>query len=126
MALTNRVCFQANLRDALRCRVCGREPLSQQNYHRGFEYHHVRAQSEGGSDEIENIVLLCFNCHLRHHQGKLTLPQFDQSWDFGFDCRSCGTKLDARSVEMNCGWYRCDKCHETVYLWAHCGLNKLT
>lgn len=121
MALENRACFQTNLRDGLRCRVCGQAPLSRQNYHRGFEYHHVQAQSEGGSDEIENIVLLCYGCHLRHHQRKLVLPQFDQTWNLQFSCHDCDLQLDTRTVEMNCGWYRCGKCHETVHLWTHCG-----
>jgi hypothetical protein len=56
MSLTNRTCFQVNLRDGLRCRVCGREPATQQNYHRGFEYHHVQPQSAGGADETNNLI----------------------------------------------------------------------
>ena len=119
MSLENRTCFQANLRDGLRCRVCG--PLSRLNYHRGFEYHHVQPQSEGGNDEIENIVLLCSECHLRHHQRKLVLPHFDQAWSFHFRCHSCDAELNAHLADMNCGWYRCDKCHEKTHLWTHCG-----
>ncbi|HVF85458.1 MAG TPA: HNH endonuclease [Abditibacteriaceae bacterium] len=122
MSLENRTCFQVNLRDGLRCRVCRRAPLSQQNYHRGFEYHHVRAQSEGGSDETENIVLLCYDCHLRHHQGKLILPHFDDlEMDETFACHACEANLNIETVEMNCGWYRCDECHDKTHLWTHCG-----
>jgi predicted RNA-binding Zn-ribbon protein involved in translation (DUF1610 family) len=26
-------------------------------------------------------------------------------------------------VEMNCGWYRCEKCRKQTHLWEHCGFN---
>lgn len=124
MSIENRVCFQVNMRDGLCCRVCGKAPLSQENYHRGFQYHHVQAQSENGSDETDNIVLLCANCHLRHHQGKLKLPHLDNRWNGRFLCRVCEAELDAQTVEMNCGWYLCDKCGNKTHLWTHCGLDE--
>ncbi len=127
MSIANRVCFQANLRDGLCCRVCGKSPLSQRNYHRGFEYHHVQPRSENGSDEIENVVLLCADCHLKHHQGKLKLPHFDDlEPPATFRCHNCDAELQGEAAEMNCGWYRCDKCETTTHLWTHCGLEPAT
>jgi hypothetical protein len=110
-----------NLRDSLRCRVCGRQPTAQENYHRGFEYHHVQPLSAGGSDETTNIVLLCHDCHTAHHRGRLTLPHFsDLEMEQSFACHNCRAELDIDTVTMNCGWYRCNVCDQTVHLWAHC------
>ena len=122
MALTNRTCFQVNLRDELKCRVCGRAPLTEQNYHRGFGYHHVQFQSHGGSDEPENVILLCAQCHTRLHQQKLDLPPLgDLTPPPAIFCHNCATSVDPETVEMNCGWYKCETCHHKVHLFDHCG-----
>ena len=122
MGIDNRTCFQVNLRDGLRCRVCGRAPVSQQNYHRGFEYHHLQMRSEGGLDEIENLILLCHECHTLHHKGRLTLPHFDDlKLAPTFKCHQCEVENETETVEMNCGWYRCESCRNQTHLWAHCG-----
>jgi hypothetical protein len=125
MALSNRTCFQVNLRDGLKCRLCGRAPQSQQNYHRGFEYHHVKPQSEGGPDEADNVVLLCHDCHLRHHRNHIVLPPLgDLTPPAEFACKRCGTLLSPHAVEMNCGWYRCGHCGETTHLFSHCSCDE--
>lgn len=125
MALSNRVCFQVNLRDGLRCRVCRCEPQAPETYHRGFGYHHVVPQSEGGADETENVVLLCRDCHTRYHQGRLILPVFDDLAPLGtFPCYRCGALLQGATVEMNCGWYRCDACRQKTRLFEHCGFTE--
>lgn len=86
----------------------------------------MQPQSEGGSDTIENIVLLCADCHLRHHQRKLALPPFDGlEPDESFRCHVCDNALNIETVTMNCGWYRCEQCDQTVHLWAHCGFDVL-
>jgi 5-methylcytosine-specific restriction endonuclease McrA len=36
------------------CRVCG---------HRGQEVHHVTFRSQGGKNEMSNLILLCTTCH---------------------------------------------------------------
>ena len=125
MGIDNRTCFQVNLRDGLRCRVCGRVPLSQQNYHRGFEYHHLQMRSEGGADETENLILLCHDCHIRHHKGRLLLPLFDDlQLEDAFNCHQCGAANSTETVEMNCGWYRCEHCRQQTHLWTHCGFDQ--
>ncbi len=127
MPLSNRVCFLVNLRDALCCRQCGKQPQGPENYHRGFEYHHRIPRSLGGSDEVENIVLLCHHCHQTGHKtGSKTdrtedkvLDTLDLSPPEGFSCHHCQTRLISLSVEMNCGWYRCHACQTQVHLYQH-------
>jgi hypothetical protein len=105
--------------------LCGRAPQSQQNYHRGFEYHHVKPQSAGGSDDTDNLILLCHKCHLSHHQNKLALPNLgDLTVPEQFACKCCGNLLSTQTIEMNCGWYRCSHCAETTHLFEHCGFDE--
>jgi hypothetical protein len=122
MSLSNRTCFQTNLRDRLKCHVCGRAPHTQLNYHRGFEYHHVQLQSQGGADEAWNLILLCNDCHTKLHQNRLTLPPpGDLTPPEKFYCFNCYAILNTEAVEMNCGWYRCDNCGEKIHLFKHFG-----
>ena len=49
------------------CQKCGRTI--------GLEVHHIKPQSEGGNDEIENLQVLCGICHNEIHKynrGELT------------------------------------------------------
>ena len=48
-------------RDGLRCRWCGAG---------GEQVHHVLYRSQGGSDDLHNLVLLCTGCHSRAHSSK--------------------------------------------------------
>lgn len=122
MGINNRTCFQVNLRDGLCCHVCARAPRSQQNYHRGFEYHHLQMRSEGGADETENLILLCHDCHTLYHKGKLPLPHFDDlKLVPTFKCHHCDAENSVETVEMNCGWYGCEHCQKQTHLWVHCG-----
>lgn len=34
-----------------------------------LEVHHIIEQAEGGTDDFENLELLCGNCHNEHHRG---------------------------------------------------------
>ena len=87
--------------------MCAKEPTTRDNYHRGFEYHHVVPRSEGGADSAENAVLLCHDCHGRVHAGnRLTLREPSVRIAC-FDVRCAPAENDATIVEMNCGWYRC-------------------
>ncbi len=36
------------------------------------DVHHITPRSEGGTDAIENLVVLCPNCHRRADKGALT------------------------------------------------------
>lgn len=121
MPLDNRTCFTVNLRDRLSCRNCGAAPASADNYHRGFEYHHIVPKSAGGADEAGNIVLLCHDCHLAlHKDGNMPENKWDIATPERFSCGACAATLEISSVEMNCGWYFCPRCRMKTHLWAHC------
>jgi len=126
--LSNRTCFQVNLRDGLVCQRCGRTPRSSDGYHNGFEYHHRTHRADGGHDGPENIVLVCHACHRDHHEGRVdlsaSLPR--RATPGRLDCRRCGATLDARNVKMNCGWYHCGTCDRRTHLFDHFGLVERT
>jgi 5-methylcytosine-specific restriction endonuclease McrA len=46
-------------RDGWRCQVCG----SMQN----LQVHHLKFRSRSGSDEEQNLITLCTECHARTH-----------------------------------------------------------
>lgn len=37
-----------------------------------LEIHHVTPLSEGGTNAITNLQVLCRNCHIEHHRGNAT------------------------------------------------------
>ena len=47
-------------RDGWRCQVCG----SMQN----LQVHHLKFRSHSGSDEEQNLITLCAECHGRMHR----------------------------------------------------------
>lgn len=51
-------------RDGERCRWCGRNGSS------GLQVHHVVYRSQGGSDELSNLILLCQQHHEEAHSNK--------------------------------------------------------
>ena len=34
----------------------------------GYQIHHVVPKSQGGSDRLDNLILLCPNCHAARHR----------------------------------------------------------
>ena len=50
-------------RDAWRCQCCGKAGR--------MEVHHVKAVSDGGSNDLANLETLCVGCHLDHHRRAL-------------------------------------------------------
>ncbi|PZO87682.1 MAG: hypothetical protein DI626_03410 [Micavibrio aeruginosavorus] len=123
MPLDNRTCFTVNLRDGLCCLNCGKAPAGEEGYHRGFEYHHVVPRSEGGADTPDNIALLCHECHLDGHRGRMDLGEKAKNWRLNpperFPCNACTDTLVVNKVEMNCGWYLCRHCGVKTHLWHH-------
>ena len=50
-------------RDLHRCRICGRSwGLA--------DVHHVIKRSQGGTDDMNNLILLCRDCHNKQHPEK--------------------------------------------------------
>jgi len=52
---------QVQRRDGWRCQSCG----SRSN----LEVHHKEFRGQGGDDNEENLITLCFACHSRLHRG---------------------------------------------------------
>lgn len=51
------------LRDGPGCLVCGLESPD-------LTIHHIKKKSDGGSNDISNLVLLCEDCHCYWHQNE--------------------------------------------------------
>ena len=45
---------------------CGWEPTTEAELHK-LHVHHETPRAEGGPDDIENLTVLCRDCHLAHH-----------------------------------------------------------
>lgn len=55
-------------RDNHTCQVCGKK-------HTRLEVHHIVYRSQGGSDEENNLITLCEDCHSKVHNGKLVIDK---------------------------------------------------
>jgi hypothetical protein len=68
MAISKSIRDQLLVEAQHRCTICSE---------RCFEIHHIVEQSEGGSDEAENLIVMCPNCHQhRYHRcGEFTRDQ---------------------------------------------------
>lgn len=63
----------------IRCEWCGKSVGR-------FHHHHIRFRSAGGSDTLENLILLCENCHDIYAHGNTGLKE--QKYRMLFrDCR---------------------------------------
>ena len=51
-------------RDNYTCQICGAKQAK-------LEVHHIRLRSEGGSNRMDNLVVLCKDCHAKVHTGEL-------------------------------------------------------
>ncbi len=66
MAITKAVRDQLLVQARHRCTVCAEKC---------FELHHIIEKSEGGGDNLENLIVLCPNCHQhRYHRSKEFTP----------------------------------------------------
>jgi len=62
MAISKEIRNQMLVEARHRCTICAEKC---------FEIHHIIEQAEGGSDEPENLIVLCPNCHQhRYHRSK--------------------------------------------------------
>ena len=44
------------------CEICGKKAV---------DIHHIKYRSQGGGNEIENLIALCRKCHDRAHSGEI-------------------------------------------------------
>lgn len=55
-------------RDGYRCQICGRGNT-------GLEVHHIVYRSQGGTDDENNLITLCKDCHSKVHNSVLTITK---------------------------------------------------
>ena len=48
-------------RDRHKCQDCKRQGLGR------AEVHHVQHLRDGGTDEMDNLIVLCYDCHRKRH-----------------------------------------------------------
>lgn len=53
-------------RDNYACQFCGKK-------HTRLEVHHIIYRSQGGTDDENNLITLCEDCHSKVHDGKLAI-----------------------------------------------------
>ena len=53
-------------RDKYTCQICGKK-------HTRLEVHHIIYRSQGGTDDEDNLITLCEDCHEKIHNGELVL-----------------------------------------------------
>ena len=44
--------------------------------------HHIKPRSNGGSDEFDNLVVICSNCHVAIHHGEMKIDIRDGKISF--------------------------------------------
>jgi hypothetical protein len=59
---------------------------------RHLDLHHLVHREHGGDHSMSNLVVMCFGCHQRHHEGQLTItgraPDLQFSWQRDDDVES--------------------------------------
>lgn len=53
-------------RDKYTCQVCKAKNTR-------LEVHHIKYRSQGGTDDLDNLITLCADCHKKVHAGKLSI-----------------------------------------------------
>jgi 5-methylcytosine-specific restriction endonuclease McrA len=73
--IPDKVRMEVLMRDDYRCRFCNTEE--------NLQPHHIQYVSEGGKDETNNLVTLCFEHHRAIHDGYLTVRVVNGNFFFG-------------------------------------------
>lgn len=53
-------------RDKYTCQVCKAKKVR-------LEVHHIKYRSQGGTDDLDNLITLCADCHKKVHAGELSI-----------------------------------------------------
>jgi len=54
-------------RDSFKCQHCGSKNK--------LEVHHIIYRSQGGTDDVNNLITLCHECHQEVHKGKIKIDR---------------------------------------------------
>ena len=60
--------FDLGEQDDICCEICGKGGRIDRG---GFDLHHIIYRSHGGTDKVENIILLCRDHHDKAHDGRI-------------------------------------------------------
>lgn len=52
-----------------KCAICGWRLPSNEPLKHGCQLHHIKHVSDGGTNNVSNLILLCPNCHKMAHSG---------------------------------------------------------
>ena len=55
-------------RDGYTCQICGAK-------HTRLEVHHIKYRSQGGTNDLYNLITLCESCHKKIHAGKIVIKK---------------------------------------------------
>lgn len=66
-----KLCEQVWKRDRGVCQLCGRFTVVP-------EFHHAVFRSQGGGDEVDNVLILCHECHHVIHHGPRHSAEYRQ------------------------------------------------
>jgi 5-methylcytosine-specific restriction endonuclease McrA len=73
MQLSSRTIQKILKRAKIECAMCGWNRTS-------LDIHHILPRSEGGSDELNNLIALCPNCHRLAHEKQYTSDELKQRY----------------------------------------------
>ena len=59
-------------RDDYTCTECGVDVTTEDDEAPRPHIHHVKPRADGGSDDVDNLVVLCPTCHDKKHDGGIT------------------------------------------------------
>ncbi len=57
------------------CQICGQGTIGGSRQSKVLEVHHYNSRSTGGTETLNNSVLLCRDCHSKVHNNLLTSPK---------------------------------------------------
>lgn len=79
------------IRDDYRCSFCGKNS-------KPLQVHHIISLSEGGSNDLDNLILLCLKCHEKQHNKKFKKSSLYDS-NYGFHNSFKKTKVFQKAIE---------------------------